>query len=88
MRSVGTHMSSQLHKLRSILENPRQSAEDGKVVIIERLPGETSIVSALGDIDSSSYLSFYDIVTSELYKYHCRCLVIDSLWCLFAVRAD
>jgi hypothetical protein len=77
MRSLGTHMPSHLHEQRSIWESPRRSTEDGRVVIIARLTGRTSIVSVLSDIDSSSYLSFYDSVTSELYEHHCRCLIID-----------
>jgi anti-anti-sigma factor len=66
-----------LGKQRSILGNRDQSIKDGREVAVERLTGGMSIVSVLGDIDSSSYLTLYHSVTSELYQRRCRCMIID-----------
>jgi anti-anti-sigma factor len=67
----------ELGKQRSILDNRDQSIKDGREVAVERFTGGMSVVSVLGDIDSSSYLTLYHSVTSELYQCRCRCLIID-----------
>jgi anti-anti-sigma factor len=68
---------SELGRQRSSLEDRDQSINGRSELVVERVAGEMSIVSVLGDIDSSSYLSLYDSVTSELYERRCRCLIID-----------
>jgi hypothetical protein len=69
--------SPHLGKQRLILGNRDQSIKDRTGVAVERLTGGMSIVSVLGDIDSSSYLTLYDSVMSELCARRCRCLIID-----------
>jgi anti-anti-sigma factor len=81
MRLINARTVSNTHpylgKQQSILGNRNQSIKDGREVAVERLTGGMSIVHVLGDIDSSSYLSLYDSVMSELYARHCRGLIID-----------
>jgi anti-anti-sigma factor len=81
MRLIGagsvSDTSSHLGKQWSILKTRDQSIKDRREVAVERFTGGVGIVSILGDIDSSSYLSLYDIVMSELCDRRCRHLIID-----------
>src|SRR5882672_5348514 len=46
-------------------------------VAVERFAAGMSVVTVVGDLDSSSYLKFYDGVMSELYLRSCRGMIID-----------
>jgi anti-anti-sigma factor len=74
---AGIDTSSELGRQWSISGNGDEWIDHRCSLAVERVTGGMSIVSVLGDIDSSSYLSLYDSVTSELYRPRCRRLIID-----------